>query len=109
MGEGEGRRRLVRPTVPTASVSDTATRSGIGCGVTAQPPLTSILSPAGRGRERIGRFPLPRRAGGRPLTSLIQGGVPKDVAEAVAFLARPDAGGVSGQVLRVCGQSFLGA
>jgi hypothetical protein len=31
------------------------------------------------------------------------------VAEAIAFLARREARGLSGQALRVCGQSFLGA
>lgn len=55
------------------------------------------------------RIPMFTREAGRRLNALMQGGVPEDVAEAVAFLARPDAGGVSGQVLRVCGQSFLGA
>lgn len=55
------------------------------------------------------RIPFLTREAGRRLNSLMQGGVPEDVAEAIAFLARPDAGGVSGQVLRVCGQSWLGA
>jgi len=36
-------------------------------------------------------------------------GRPQDVAEAIAFLAQPGAAGVSGQVLRVCGQALLGA
>lgn len=45
----------------------------------------------------------------RRLNSLGQGGNPVDVGEAVTFLATPAAHGVSGQVLRVCGQALVGA
>ena len=55
------------------------------------------------------KMPLMVREAGRRLNALQQGGHPADVAEAIAFLARPDAVAVNGQVLRVCGQSFLGA
>ncbi|NAZ84255.1 3-oxoacyl-ACP reductase [Kineococcus sp. R8] len=55
------------------------------------------------------RMPLLPRELGRRVNSLQQGGLPVDVAEAVAFLADPAAAGVSGQVLRVCGQNLLGA
>ncbi len=55
------------------------------------------------------RIPWMVREVGRRLSSLSQGGQPEDVAEAIAFLTRPGAGGISGQTLRVCGQSFLGA
>lgn len=44
----------------------------------------------------------------RRLSSLQQGGQPVDVAEAIAFLVSPQAGGISGQVLRVCGQNLVG-
>ncbi|GAA4707033.1 3-oxoacyl-[acyl-carrier protein] reductase [Promicromonospora umidemergens] len=44
----------------------------------------------------------------RVLPSLQQGGLPLDVAEAIAFLSSPVAKGVNGQVLRVCGQSMVG-
>lgn len=53
--------------------------------------------------------PLFIREAGRRMNSLKQGGQPVDVAEAVAYLAAPDSGAVNGQVLRVCGQSLLGA
>ncbi|GAA2666452.1 MULTISPECIES: 3-oxoacyl-ACP reductase [Actinosynnema] len=46
---------------------------------------------------------------GRRLNSVAQGGLPVDVAEAVAWLAHPASGGVTGNVVRVCGQSLLGA
>ncbi|WP_432487210.1 3-oxoacyl-ACP reductase [Kineococcus sp. SYSU DK018] len=52
--------------------------------------------------------PVPREVG-RRASSLQQGGLPVDVAEAVAWLASPGAGGVVGQVLRVCGQHVTGA
>ena len=55
------------------------------------------------------RMPLMVREAGRRLNSLKQGGTPADVAEAIAFLASPGAHPLTGQVLRVCGQSLLGA
>jgi 3-oxoacyl-[acyl-carrier protein] reductase len=55
------------------------------------------------------RMPAATRAVGRRMNSLGQGGLPVDVAEAVAWLAEPGAAGVTGTVLRVCGQSMIGA
>ena len=49
-----------------------------------------------------------REVARRIVPSLQQGGLPLDVAEAIAFLASPVAAGVNGQVLRVCGQSMVG-
>lgn len=54
-------------------------------------------------------MPVMVREVGRRLNSLSQGGRPEDVAEAITFLASPAAVGLSGQVLRVCGQSLVGA
>jgi 3-oxoacyl-[acyl-carrier protein] reductase len=54
-------------------------------------------------------IPAATRTVGRRLNSLGQGGLPVDVAEAVGWLAEPEAAGVSGTVLRVCGQSLIGA
>ena len=54
-------------------------------------------------------MPFAIREAGRRLSSLGQGGLPQDVAEAVAWLSQPGSGAVSGQVLRVCGQSLIGA
>lgn len=54
-------------------------------------------------------MPFALREGGRRMSSLGQGGLPQDVAEAVAWLSQPGSGSVSGQVLRVCGQSVIGA
>ncbi|MEE4541955.1 3-oxoacyl-ACP reductase [Streptomyces sp. V4-01] len=49
------------------------------------------------------------REAGRRMNSLGQGGLPVDVAETVAWLGAAGSGGVTGQVVRVCGQSLLGA
>ncbi|NKQ29380.1 SDR family oxidoreductase, partial [Streptomyces galbus] len=54
-------------------------------------------------------IPLLIREAGRRMNSLAQGGLPVDVAETTAWLAHPASGAVNGQVVRVCGQSLLGA
>jgi 3-oxoacyl-[acyl-carrier protein] reductase len=54
-------------------------------------------------------MPFVIREAGRRMNSLSQGGQPQDVAEAITFLSTPGAGGITGQVLRVCGQSLIGA
>ena len=54
-------------------------------------------------------IPVVNREVGRRLSTLAQGGLPVDIAEAVTFLASPLARGVNGATLRVCGQSFIGA
>jgi len=55
------------------------------------------------------KMPLLLRETGRRLNSMAQAGLPVDVAETVAFFANPASAGVTGNVLRVCGQSLLGA
>jgi 3-oxoacyl-[acyl-carrier protein] reductase len=59
--------------------------------------------------EMTARMPFGTREIGSRINSLQQGGLPVDVAETIAWLAQPSAAGVNGQVVRVCGQSFLGA
>ncbi|KKL01962.1 3-oxoacyl-ACP reductase [Rheinheimera mesophila] len=54
-------------------------------------------------------LPVMMREAGRRMNSLYQAGTAEDVACAVAFFARPDAAGLNGTVLRVCGQSVIGA
>jgi 3-oxoacyl-[acyl-carrier protein] reductase len=54
-------------------------------------------------------IPFVIREAGRRMNSMGQGGLPEDVAQTVAWLMSPAAGGVNGQVIRVCGQSWLGA
>jgi 3-oxoacyl-[acyl-carrier protein] reductase len=54
-------------------------------------------------------IPFGIREVGRRLSNLNQGGLPVDVAEAITFLSSPGAGGLHGNVLRVCGGNLLGA
>ncbi|GAB3196661.1 3-oxoacyl-ACP reductase [Geodermatophilus arenarius] len=59
--------------------------------------------------EMTARMPFGAREVGARINSLQQGGLPVDVAETIAWLSSPTAAGVNGQVVRVCGQSVLGA
>jgi 3-oxoacyl-[acyl-carrier protein] reductase len=59
--------------------------------------------------EMTAKVPLATREMGRRVNSLAQGGLPVDVAETIAWLAQGASGGVTGNVVRVCGQSLLGA
>lgn len=59
--------------------------------------------------EMTARIPFATREIGRRMNSLQQGGRPKDVAETIAWFVQPGAAAVTGQVVRVCGQSLLGA
>lgn len=59
--------------------------------------------------EMTAKIPFATREVGRRMNSLQQGGQPLDVAETVAWFAQPAAAAVTGQVVRVCGQSLLGA
>jgi 3-oxoacyl-[acyl-carrier protein] reductase len=59
--------------------------------------------------EMTARMPLGPREVGRRMNSLGQGGLPVDVAETIAWLAGPETSWVNGQVVRVCGQSLIGA
>jgi 3-oxoacyl-[acyl-carrier protein] reductase len=54
-------------------------------------------------------MPIAVREAGRRMNSLSQGGLPIDVAETIAWYAHPASGGVTGNVVRVCGQSLIGA
>jgi 3-oxoacyl-[acyl-carrier protein] reductase len=49
------------------------------------------------------------REAGRRMNSMSQGGLPVDVAETIAWLASPGSAGITGNVVRICGQSLLGA
>ena len=59
--------------------------------------------------DMTARIPIATRELGRRINSLSQGGLPVDVAETVSWFAEPGSAGVTGQVVRVCGQSLLGA
>jgi 3-oxoacyl-[acyl-carrier protein] reductase len=59
--------------------------------------------------QMTAKMPIAIREAGRRMNSMSQGGLPVDVAEAIAWLASPASTGVTGNVVRVCGQSLLGA
>ncbi len=54
-------------------------------------------------------MPIAIREAGRRMNSVSQGGLAVDVAETVAWFAAPGSGGVTGNIVRVCGQSLIGA
>jgi 3-oxoacyl-[acyl-carrier protein] reductase len=59
--------------------------------------------------QMTAKIPLMTREAGRRMNSLAQGGLPVDVAETIAWFAGPGSTAVNGNVVRVCGQSLLGA
>ncbi|HEX7059898.1 MAG TPA: 3-oxoacyl-ACP reductase [Solirubrobacterales bacterium] len=59
--------------------------------------------------QMTAKMPIAIREAGRRMNSMSQGGLPIDVAETIAWLAGPASAGVNGNVVRVCGQSLLGA
>jgi 3-oxoacyl-[acyl-carrier protein] reductase len=59
--------------------------------------------------QMTAKMPIAIREAGRRMNSLSQGGLPVDVAETIAWFASPASTGVNGNVVRVCGQSLLGA
>lgn len=59
--------------------------------------------------KMTGQIPFAIREAGRRMNSMSQGGEPVDVAETIAWMIAPQAGGINGNIVRVCGQSLLGA
>ena len=97
-------------------VSYAASKSGVLGMVTAQAARLAArgitynaVAPGFIETEMTSRMPLATREVGRRINSLSQGGLPVDVAETIAWFGQPGSAGVTGQVLRVCGQSMLGA
>ncbi|USQ76974.1 3-oxoacyl-ACP reductase [Ornithinimicrobium cryptoxanthini] len=93
-----------------------ASKAGVIGLVRAQAPLladrgitANAVAPGFIETEMTDRIPFATREFGRRFNSLSQGGKPVDVAETIAYLAAPDSGAVTGQVIRVCGQSQIGA
>ncbi len=59
--------------------------------------------------DMTARIPFLQREVFRRSNSLGQGGRPVDVAETIAWFLDPASAGVTGQVVRVCGQNLVGA
>jgi 3-oxoacyl-[acyl-carrier protein] reductase len=69
----------------------------------------NAVAPAFIETQMTATIPLALREAGRRMNSLHQGGLPVDVAETIAWLANPASSAITGNVVRVCGQSLLGA
>jgi len=93
-----------------------ASKGGVMGMVRASAPLLAsrggtinAVAPGFIETDMTARIPFAVREVARRLNSLQQGGLPSDVAESIAFLASDAAGGINGEVLRVCGQNLVGA
>lgn len=59
--------------------------------------------------KMVETMPFFTREGGRRLNNLSQAGLPEDIAEMATFLCMAGSRGITGQALRVCGGSLIGA
>ena len=75
----------------------------------AQGMTINAVAPGFIETQMTDAIPFAIREAGRRMNVMKQGGLPIDVAEAIAFFANPASGGLNGNVLRVCGHSILGA
>jgi 3-oxoacyl-[acyl-carrier protein] reductase len=73
------------------------------------PGTINAVAPAFIETDMTAAMPLFTREAGRRMNQMVQGGAPVDVAETIAWLASPGSAGVNGNVVRVCGQSLIGA
>lgn len=69
----------------------------------------NVVAPGFMETEMVKTIPLGIREAGRRMNSMSQGGLPVDVAEAIAWLASPGSQAVSGNVVGVNGQMLIGA
>ncbi|MFT4189179.1 MAG: 3-oxoacyl-ACP reductase [Aeromicrobium sp.] len=77
--------------------------------VASQGITANAIAPGFIETDMVKTIPLGIREAGRRMNSMSQGGQPVDVAEAIAWYASPGSQAVTGNVVRVCGQSLLGA
>ncbi len=68
-----------------------------------------VVAPGFIETQMTAAVPFAIREAGRRMNAMGQGGQPVDVAETIAWFASPASGGLNGNVVRVCGQSLLGA
>ena len=78
-------------------------------GLRARGITVNAVAPGFIETEMTAKVPFATREVGRLLNSLNQGGLPVDVAETIAWFSQDANAGVTGNVVRVCGQSLLGA
>lgn len=75
----------------------------------AQNITINAVAPGFIETQMTAAIPFAIREAGRRMNSMSQGGLPVDVAEAISWYASPASAGVIGNVVRVCGQSLIGA
>lgn len=75
----------------------------------AQGVTINAVAPGFIETQMTAAIPFALREAGRRMNAMSQGGLPQDVAEAIAWFASPASGGLTGNVVRVCGQSLIGA
>jgi 3-oxoacyl-[acyl-carrier protein] reductase len=75
----------------------------------SRPGTANAVAPGFIETQMTAAMPIATREAGRRMNSLAQGGLPVDVAETIAWFANPASAGVNGNVVRVCGQSLIGA
>ena len=91
-----------------------ASKAGVAGLVRAMAPdlpgiTVNAVAPGFIETEMTARIPFAQRELFRRTNSLSQGGKPVDVAETIAYFLDPASAGVTGQVVRVCGQNLVGA
>lgn len=69
----------------------------------------NVVAPGFIETQMTAAIPFAIREAGRRMNSMNQGGLPVDVAETIAWFASSASTGLNGNVVRVCGQSLLGA
>ena len=69
----------------------------------------NVVAPGFIETQMTAAIPFTIREAGRRMNAMNQGGQPVDVAETIAFFASPASQGLTGNVVRVCGQMLLGA
>jgi 3-oxoacyl-[acyl-carrier protein] reductase len=78
--------------------------------VLAQKGITiNAVAPGFIETQMTAAVPFAIREAGRRMNSMGQGGQPVDVAETIAWFASPASSALTGNVVRVCGQSLIGA
>ncbi|WP_062292585.1 3-oxoacyl-ACP reductase [Demequina phytophila] len=93
-----------------------ASKAGVAGLVAAMAPdlaargiTANAVAPGFIETEMTAKIPFVQREIFRRANSLSQGGSPVDVAETIGYLCDPGSQGVTGQVIRVCGQNMVGA
>lgn len=77
--------------------------------VAAQGITMNAVAPGFIETRMTAAIPFAIREVGRRLNSLSQGGQPSDVGDLITFLSSPGSAGVTGNVIRCCGQNLMGA